>query len=123
MLFHRFRRMPKPRRFTFSRYSYRSVLCLAGAGLLYRIPGQKWSAGQGQRKLEEIIKQFNIPAGRSQTHVVYGPPKDQILKLAESVDAELIVIASHKPGFSTYLLGSTAAAVVRHAKCPVLVVR
>lgn len=38
-------------------------------------------------------------------------------------EAELIVIASHKPGFSTYLLGSTAAAVVRHAKCPVLVVR
>jgi len=74
-------------------------------------------------KLEEIIKQFNIPAGRTQTHVVYGPPKDQILKLAEAVDAELIVIASHKPGFSTYLLGSTAAAVVRHAKCPVLVVR
>ncbi|THE47716.1 universal stress protein, partial [Citrobacter freundii] len=32
-------------------------------------------------------------------------------------------LPSHKPGFSTYLLGSTAAAVVRHAKCPVLVVR
>ncbi|HDR2322894.1 TPA: universal stress protein, partial [Enterobacter roggenkampii] len=31
--------------------------------------------------------------------------------------------ASHKPDISTYLLGSNAAAVVRHAKCPVLVVR
>ncbi|VEB94606.1 universal stress protein F [Citrobacter koseri] len=74
-------------------------------------------------KLEEIVKQFNIPEGRSQSHVVYGPPKDQILKLADAVEADLIIIASHQPGFSTYLLGSTAAAVVRHANCPVLVVR
>lgn len=97
----------------------------ASLGLAYstEFPDRSGLQAKASEKLEEIIKQFNIPAGRSQTHVVYGPPKDQILKLAEAVDAELIVIASHKPGFSTYLLGSTAAAVVRHAKCPVLVVR
>lgn len=97
----------------------------ASLGLAYstEFPDRSGLQAKASEKLEEIIKQFNIPAGRTQTHVVYGPPKDQILKMAEAVDAELIVIASHKPGFSTYLLGSTAAAVVRHAKCPVLVVR
>ena len=95
------------------------------ASLAYssEFPDRSGLQAKASEKLEEIVKQFNIPAGRSQIHVVYGPPKDQILKLAEAVDAELIVIASHKPGFSTYLLGSTASAVVRHAKCPVLVVR
>ena len=32
-------------------------------------------------------------------------------------------IASHRPDITTYLLGSNAAAVVRHAECSVLVVR
>ena len=37
--------------------------------------------------------------------------------------AELVIIASHRPDITTYLLGSNAAAVVRHADCSVLVVR
>ena len=74
-------------------------------------------------KLNEIVTQFNLPADRIQTHAISGTPKDQILKLAESINADLIIIASHRPDISTYLLGSNAAVVVRHAKCPVLVVR
>jgi universal stress protein F len=73
--------------------------------------------------LNEIVTQFNLPADRIQTHAISGTPKDQILKLAESINADLIIIASHRPDISTYLLGSNAAVVVRHAKCPVLVVR
>ena len=36
---------------------------------------------------------------------------------------DCIVMGSHKPGFSDYLLGSTAARVVRHAPCAVHVYR
>ncbi len=74
-------------------------------------------------KLDEIVKKFRIPDEKILTHAVTGSPKDQILKLADMINADLIIIASHKPDISTYLLGSNAAAVVRHAKCPVLVVR
>ena len=74
-------------------------------------------------KLDEIVKQFKIPGEKIQTHVVSGTPKDQILNLAKVIDADLIIIASHRPDITTYLLGSNAAAVVRHASCPVLVVR
>ncbi len=35
----------------------------------------------------------------------------------------MIIIASHRPDITTYLLGSNAAAVVRHAECSVLVWR
>lgn len=52
-----------------------------------------------------------------------GHPYKNILGKAEEVDADLIIIASHKPDLQDYLLGSTAAKVVRHAPCSVLVVR
>lgn len=52
-----------------------------------------------------------------------GSPRTAILSVAEEKDADLIIIASHKPGLQDYLLGSTAARIVRHAKCSVLVVR
>ena len=55
--------------------------------------------------------------------VVDGHSGRTILDWAEGNSADLIVIASHRPGMADYLLGSTAAQVVRHAKCSVHVVR
>jgi universal stress protein F len=46
-----------------------------------------------------------------------------ILEVAKESQAELIIIASHQPGLQDYFLGSTAAKVVRHATCSVLVMR
>lgn len=67
----------------------------------------------------------HIPA-RLQDQVVVreGSAYDQINAAARSLKADLIVIASqgHK-GLSRVPLGSTAERVVRHAPCPVLVVR
>lgn len=94
-------------------------------GLAYSIEAPKLAEIQQHAlaKLDEVVKQFNLPADKVHTHAISGSPKDQILKLADSVSADLIIIASHRPDISTYLLGSNAAAVVRHATCPVLVVR
>ena len=36
---------------------------------------------------------------------------------------DCIIVASHQPGFEDYVLGSTAARGVRHAKCAVHVIR
>ena len=36
---------------------------------------------------------------------------------------DLIVVGSHRPAMATYLLGSNASTIVRHAPCSVLVVR
>ena len=52
-----------------------------------------------------------------------GSVYNEVLKEADSVAADLIVVGSHRPTMSTYLLGSNAATIVRHAKCSVLVVR
>lgn len=52
-----------------------------------------------------------------------GHPTRAILDLAKTGDHECIVIASAQPGWSHFLLGSTASGVVRHAHCSVHVVR
>ncbi|OOY17793.1 universal stress protein [Thioclava sp. DLFJ4-1] len=55
--------------------------------------------------------------------IVEGQPGHEILNYAEHIGADCIVIASHRPGFGDYLIGSTAGRVVRHAKCAVMVMR
>ncbi len=52
-----------------------------------------------------------------------GSVYQAILEIAKTVDADLIIMASHRPALSDYLLGPNAARVVRHASCSVLVVR
>jgi len=46
-----------------------------------------------------------------------------IVDLAEQAGADLIVLASHRPGLKDYLIGAHALHVVRHARCSVFVVR
>jgi nucleotide-binding universal stress UspA family protein len=55
--------------------------------------------------------------------VGHGRAHTAILSCAEEIGSDLIVIASHRPGLQDYLIGSTAARVVRHANCAVLVTR
>jgi nucleotide-binding universal stress UspA family protein len=55
--------------------------------------------------------------------VLNGRSYSTILDVAKDENAQLIIIGSHKPNMSDYFLGSTAARVVRHAKCSVYVVR
>lgn len=55
--------------------------------------------------------------------MVIGHTYRTIIDYAATNGVDCIVMGSHKPGFSDYLLGSTAARVVRHAPCAVHVHR
>jgi nucleotide-binding universal stress UspA family protein len=55
--------------------------------------------------------------------VADGRVYQEILKAAEAIQADLIVMGSHRPELSDYLLGSNTERVVRHARCSVMVVR
>lgn len=52
-----------------------------------------------------------------------GKACEEILLAAERIEASLIVIGAHEPDNKRYLLGRTAARVMRHAHCSVYVVR
>ena len=73
--------------------------------------------------LERVAARVPIPRERVSCVVRAGGVYPEILAEAERFGAELIVIGSHRPAMSTYLLGSNATTVVRHATCSVVVVR
>lgn len=53
-----------------------------------------------------------------------GTPAEELIRLSEELQVDLLVIATHgHTGLKHLLLGSVAERVVRHVKCPVLVVR
>jgi nucleotide-binding universal stress UspA family protein len=55
--------------------------------------------------------------------VIVGHSANSILDFAEKNGTDCIIVASHRPGYQDYFLGSTAARVVRHATCAVHVLR
>ncbi len=57
-------------------------------------------------------------------HIVgEGNAYEVILEMGKKIDADLIVMGSHRPELKDYLLGPNAARVVRHADRSVMVVR
>ncbi|MGL5953521.1 Universal stress protein F [Providencia rustigianii] len=75
------------------------------------------------KALEEVLKDIKIADKQISCKISIGSAKDEILDYAQEINADLIVVGSHHPSTSTYLLGSTASAIVRHAKTSVFVVR
>jgi universal stress protein F len=78
------------------------------------------SVKDAEVKLAELDARLSAGARKV---VRAGSPAREILNLAETEGADLIIIASHRPDFTNYLIGATADRVVRHAKCSVLVDR
>lgn len=65
-----------------------------------------------------------VPKEIRHRHIVaHGSIYREILRYAEEVKADLIVMSASRPGPEDYLIGPNAARVVRHAKISVLVVR
>lgn len=84
-----------------------------------------------EQKVKEAVKDklheftaANIPKDIAVQHVIaHGTIYEEIIKAAEQVKADLIIMASHRPELGDFLLGPNAARVVRHSKRSVLVVR
>lgn len=74
-------------------------------------------------QLENLISTRVPEQMKAEKHVRQGTIYREIVKLAQEIDADLIVMASQRPDLKDFLLGPNAARVVRHAKCPVLVIR
>ncbi|EKE75782.1 universal stress protein [Oceanibaculum indicum] len=73
-----------------------------------------------QEEMAKLVKDSGVAAS---VQVSDGNPSREILDHASKIGADLIIVASHRPGMQDYFLGSTAARVVRHAACSVLVTR
>lgn len=73
-----------------------------------------------RKALESIAESTDI---NTHIEVRTGHAYSTILKEAEAVNADLIILSSHKPGFKEYFIGSNTTKVVSHAECSVVVLR
>jgi nucleotide-binding universal stress UspA family protein len=76
-----------------------------------------------EEALAIVAAETGIAPERISSVVRQGGIYHEILQEAATVEADLIVMASHRPAMRTYFLGSNAGHVVRYAHCSVLVVR
>ena len=76
------------------------------------------------RELPKIARSAECAGLDVEDVVTHGEAASEIVRVARERRAGLIVISSHgRTGLGRILFGSTAESVVRHAHCPVLVVK
>jgi nucleotide-binding universal stress UspA family protein len=80
---------------------------------------------RGQGLLDEQVRKIKAAGGSvAQAHLRVGMPEAEITALAEEIGAGLIVVGSRGlGGIRRAMMGSVSGSVVRHAHCPVMVVR
>ena len=77
---------------------------------------------QAKEALDRLA--FTLPTALAATlRVVAGTPWQSVERVAVEENVDLIVIGSHGYDVLDHILGTTAAKVVNHATCSVLVVR
>ena len=81
-----------------------------------------------RQHVERVVEEFRRDRAtyfeRVVTHIRLGTPASEISQLASDLDADLVIVGTHgRRSVKHLLLGSVAEAVMRHARCPVLVVR
>jgi universal stress protein F len=81
---------------------------------------QRKSAEEG---LAALVAGCGLPRERISSTVRQGSIYHEVLEEAKAINADLIIMSSHRPAMRTYFLGSDAGHVVRYAPCSVLVVR
>jgi nucleotide-binding universal stress UspA family protein len=73
------------------------------------------------KEAEELAKLLGLSI---ETKLVHGFPAEEILRIAEKENYDLIVIGSKGlSGVKAFLLGSVSDKVTHHAKCSVLIVK
>ena len=80
-------------------------------------------AEEMQAHLTARLKETVSGADDVNAVIVHGHSSNTILDYAEAQGCDLIIVDSHRPGLQDFFLGSTAARVVRHARCAVHVLR
>ncbi|WP_372425363.1 universal stress protein [Salinarimonas chemoclinalis] len=78
---------------------------------------------EAEESLGDIAATVPLPKERVSAVVRLGSIYHEVLAEAEEAGADLVVVGSHRPTMATYLLGSNATTIVRHATSSVLVVR
>ena len=84
-----------------------------------------FAQNEASQSVEEEVRKIEGAGGKIEmVHIAVGHPESEILRIAEEIGADLVVVGSRGLGpLRRALMGSVSESVVRHAHCSVLVVR
>jgi nucleotide-binding universal stress UspA family protein len=86
--------------------------------------GQKFqedALAASTQKIAHLVEETQKRIPGCSGDAVYGDPVDQIVGLAEKINADLLIISTHgAKGLEKILLGSVAERVLHRSPCPVL---
>ena len=101
------------------------IIRAAPAGVVQYLPEsyETMTSEKIEKDLTTLAAKVDLDEGAATVSVRFGDVYQEILAHAKTIGADLIIVASHKPNVGDYLLGTTAARIVRHAACSVFVVR
>ncbi|MCP5420782.1 MAG: universal stress protein [Gammaproteobacteria bacterium] len=74
-------------------------------------------------RLHALMREHVSKEVACQHIIAEGVVYEEIIETAKKIDADLIIMAAHRPDLRDFLLGPNAARVVRHSDKSVLVVR
>lgn len=79
---------------------------------------------EAQTALDALVERYSGRVSMAPVRIEIGDARDVIDRVAELIEADLIVMGTHgRRGVRRALMGSIAESVVRSAPCPVLTVR
>lgn len=91
-------------------------------GMVFDTVTEKSRTEAAEKHCAEFLKQYGISG--VQSTVCLGDPGHEVTEYARKAKADLIIVPSHGyHGVKRLILGSVAEQVIRHADCPVLVLR
>ena len=93
---------------------------IPGFAKYYLTPDQKKGIHQAAKKA--LVERIGAEQD-AEAVVLAGHPGRTITDYAKKVGADCIIVGSHKPDVKDFFLGSTAARIMRYAKCSVHVLR
>src|SRR4051812_5031067 len=73
---------------------------------------------ESETKLGAVAAGVRLPEGRISSVVLMGSVYNEVLREADRIGADLVVVGSHRPTMATYLLGSNPATVLAPPRSP-----
>ncbi len=101
--------------------NYGSTVWMGGGGYFVLAELNEETSDDSNKALKACEDRIQVKLAN--THTVQGSPKQEIVKYAEQIGADLILLGSHGHYQVTDFLGTTATGVLHKAKCDVLVIQ
>lgn len=98
------------------------------SGELYQPDGHTLTFGEARQRataqLEDVHRTHLGNYPKCELLVEIGEPYEQLMNIATQRKVDLIIIATHgRTGIAHLVMGNVAEKIIRHAPCPVFVVR